>query len=70
MPASTTFSRPKGKEKRFFFEKKKQKTFAPWGPLQARAAARSKQKFFAPGGEPSFSRVQTHNTHQTTAATR
>jgi len=58
MPASTTFLRPKGKEKRFFFEKKKQKTFAPCGPLHARAAARSKQRFFGPGGEPSFSKKE------------
>jgi hypothetical protein len=41
--------------KRFFFEKKKQKTFGPWGRWHAPARARSKQKFFAsPGGAPFF----------------
>jgi len=37
----------KAKEKRFFFEKKKQKTFAPAGFGNAFANARSKQSFFA-----------------------
>jgi hypothetical protein len=33
--------------KRFFFEKKNQKTFAPGGSDTAGARARNKQKFFA-----------------------
>jgi len=32
--------------KHFFFEKKKQKTFAPAGCGNSRASARGKQKFF------------------------
>jgi len=33
-------------KKRFFFVKKKQKTFAPAGSGSSRASTRSKQKFF------------------------
>jgi hypothetical protein len=35
----------KEERKRFFFEKKKQKTFANWGPWQARANARRTKSF-------------------------
>jgi hypothetical protein len=34
-------------EKRFFFEKKKQKTFGPWGRWRGRASARRCKSFFA-----------------------